>query len=88
MLLPFTTLLSMFIPRVPLAKTMKNRSGRDGAKEVEEDPYTWASGVRYTRVRVAAEAYLRSLRLKKPGELEKITMLVISFHGREDEMTD
>lgn len=87
-LLPFTTLLSMFIPRVPLAKTMKNTKFPMTQKEVEEDPYTWASGVRYTRVRVAAEAYLSTLRLKKPGELEKITMPVISFHGREDEMTD
>lgn len=87
-LLPFTTLLSMFIPRVPLAKTMKNAKFPLTQKEVEEDPHTWASGVRYTRVRVAAEAYLSTLRLKKQGQLEKITMPVISFHGREDEMTD
>ena len=39
-------------------------------------------------MRVAAEAYLSTLKLKKAGELEKITMPVISFHGKDDPTTD
>lgn len=87
-LLPFTTLLSMFIPTVPLAKTVRNTKFPLTQQEVEQDAHTWASGVNNTRVRVAAEAYLSTLKLKKAGELEKITMPVISFHGKDDPMTD
>jgi len=87
-LLPFTTILSMMIPTVPLPKTVKNVKFPLTQQEVENDVLTWPSGVKRTRVRVAAEVYLASLALKQPGVIEKITMPMITFHGRDDVYTD
>ena len=87
-LLPFTTILSMMIPTVPLPKTVKNVKFPFTQQEVENDALTWPSGVKRTRVRVAAEIYLASLALKQPGVIEKITMPMIAFHGRDDVYTD
>lgn len=87
-LLPFGAFLSQFIPQVPLVKTHRNEKFPLTQKEVEDDALTWPSGVRRTRVRVAAEAHASTLKLKVPGELEKITCPVLAFHGRDDPMTD
>jgi len=87
-LLPLLSLISMLFPTLPIAKTESNALFPLTQREVEQDALTWPSGKKRTRARVAAESYLGTLKLKKPGVLEKITMPVLTFHGVNDPMTD
>ena len=87
-LIPIGDVLSALVPTVPIVKTHRNVKFPLTQKEVEDDALTWPSGVRNTRVRVASEAYKNTLKLKKPGTLERITCPVLAFHGRDDPMTD
>ena len=58
LLLPLISLISQFLPTVPLADTARNVKFPNTQREVELDPLTWPSGVKRTRARVAAEYWL------------------------------
>lgn len=85
-LLPLLTMISMFMPTLPLAETARNTKFPKSQREVEIDTLTWPSGLKRTRCRVAAEYYLGTQRIQK--RLHEMNIPFISFHGRDDPMTD
>jgi alpha-beta hydrolase superfamily lysophospholipase len=85
-LLPLLTVISMFMPTLPLAETARNTKFPHSQREVEIDPLTWPSGLKRTRCRVAAEYWLGTQRIQK--RLHEMNIPFIAFHGRDDPMTD
>lgn len=87
-ILKILRLFSIFTPTWEVGKTHKNKKFPLCQKEMEDDPLCWPSGVRGIRARTAAECYFGTVRLNKPGVIEKFTHPVIAFHSVEDPMTD
>ena len=87
-LLPILGFVSTYFPTLPLAKTVANAKFPLTQAEVEGDALTWPSGKKRTRARVAKEVLDSTFEFKKPGVLERITMPLIAFHGKDDQMTD
>ena len=87
-LLPILGFVSAWFPTFPLAKTVANARFPLTQAEVERDALTWPSGKKRTRARVAKELLESTFEFKKPGVLERITMPLIAFHGKDDQMTD
>lgn len=85
-LLPLLTVISMFMPTLPMAETARNIKFPISQREVEMDPLTWPSGLKRTRARVAAEYWLGTQRIQK--RLHEMNIPFIAFHGRDDPMTD
>jgi alpha-beta hydrolase superfamily lysophospholipase len=85
-LLPLLTVISRFLPTLPMAETARNTKFPHSQREVEMDSLTWPSGVKRTRARVAAEYYLGTQRIQK--RLHEMNVPFIVFHGRDDPMTD
>jgi alpha-beta hydrolase superfamily lysophospholipase len=87
-ILKILRLFSIFTPTWEVGKTHKNKKFPLCQKEMEDDPLCWPSGVRGIRARTASECYFGTVRLNKPGVIEKFTHPVIAFHSVEDPMTD
>ena len=85
-LLPLLTLISKFVPTLPLAETARNTKFPHSQREVEIDPLTWPSGLKRTRCRVAAEYWIGTQQIQK--RLHEMNIPFIAFHGRDDPMTD
>ena len=88
LILRILRLFSIFTPTWEIGKTHKNKKFPLCQKEMEDDPLCWPSGVRGIRARTACECYFGTVRLNKPGVIEKFTHPVIAFHSVEDPMTD
>jgi len=86
LLLPLLSVISLFLPTIPLAETARNTKFPNTQREVELDPLTWPSGVKRTRVRVAAEYWLGTHRIQR--RMHEMNVPLITFHGRDDPMTD
>ena len=87
-ILKILRLFSIFTPTWEVGKTHKNKKFPLCQKEMEDDPLCWPSGVRGIRARTASECYFGTVRLNKPGVIEKFTHPIIAFHSVEDPMTD
>ena len=85
-LLPLVTMISVFLPTLPVAETAKNIKFPHSQLEVEMDDLTYPSGVTRTRCRVAAEYYIGTKRTQTL--MHKMKIPFITFHGKDDQMTD
>mmetsp|Transcript_33748 Transcript_33748/g.82814 ORF Transcript_33748/g.82814 Transcript_33748/m.82814 type:complete len:324 (+) Transcript_33748:96-1067(+) len=86
LLLPLLSVISMFLPTLPMAETARNTKFPSTQREVELDLLTWPSGVKRTRARVAAEYWLGTQRTQR--RMHEMNIPLITFHGRDDPMTD